>query len=169
MTYDPHVWLVWSNEHSAWWRPNAAGYCTNVLDAGRYTLEEAMEHCDTRSRDPQKDDPEVMVHVDKALRGEHGIPEYAHLKAWMDELDPLLWVPPTTRTPADQFRELKETADRFRMELIALRNAAVEFRRHAHYPHGYTQDGGDSVSDTKKLAFIAAEDRLREALREPKP
>lgn len=69
MTPDPRVWLVWSREHRAWWRPNAAGYCTSVLDAGRYTLEEATDHCNTRSRDPQKDDPEVMVHMDEALKG----------------------------------------------------------------------------------------------------
>ncbi len=137
MTYNPRVWLVWSREHGAWWRPNAMGYCTNVFDAGRFSLEEAMDHCNTRSRDPKEDDPEVMVHVDEALKGAHGIPDYAQVKAWMDELDPLLWVPPTTRTPADQFKELKESVDSLRLELIALRAALQTIASYDQTsPHG---------------------------------
>lgn len=38
-------WLVWSNEHGAWWGPNSAGYLYKVEEAGRYTLAEAMSHC----------------------------------------------------------------------------------------------------------------------------
>lgn len=37
------MWLVWSNEHAAWWGPNRCHYYTDVSAAGRYTLEEAME------------------------------------------------------------------------------------------------------------------------------
>ncbi len=36
-------WLVWSNEHEAWWRPNSSGYTVHVDNAGRYTHEEAMK------------------------------------------------------------------------------------------------------------------------------
>lgn len=35
-------YLVWSNEHRAWWRPNSAGYTTHVSAAGRYSRDEAI-------------------------------------------------------------------------------------------------------------------------------
>ena len=36
-------WLVWSNEHDAWWGPRWHGYFTNILAAGVYTKAEADE------------------------------------------------------------------------------------------------------------------------------
>lgn len=35
-------YVVWSHEHSAWWRPNSAGYCRDVREAGIYSREEAL-------------------------------------------------------------------------------------------------------------------------------
>lgn len=40
---DDQKWLVWSNEHKAWWRPNRAGYCFKRASAGRYSFDEACE------------------------------------------------------------------------------------------------------------------------------
>ncbi len=37
--------LIWSNEHEAWWRPNSAGYTTFLERAGRYTKDEALRIC----------------------------------------------------------------------------------------------------------------------------
>ena len=34
-------WLVYSREHNAFWRPNAAGYTYDINAAGRYTCEQA--------------------------------------------------------------------------------------------------------------------------------
>lgn len=34
-------WLIWSNEHAAWWGPGERGYTTVIEEAGRYTREEA--------------------------------------------------------------------------------------------------------------------------------
>ena len=31
-------YLIWSNEHRAWWRPNAKGYTVHIKTAGRYTF-----------------------------------------------------------------------------------------------------------------------------------
>jgi hypothetical protein len=42
------MWLVWSNEHRAWWGPDRAGYCWDITAAGRYTLEEAQKIAATR-------------------------------------------------------------------------------------------------------------------------
>lgn len=36
-------WLIWSNEHRAWWRPDRWGYCKMRDAAGRYSFEEALE------------------------------------------------------------------------------------------------------------------------------
>lgn len=33
--------VLWSHHHALWWRPDAAGYTSNVLEAGIYTKAEA--------------------------------------------------------------------------------------------------------------------------------
>ena len=38
-------YLVWSNEHSAWWGENRCGYYTALSAAGRYTRDEALKIC----------------------------------------------------------------------------------------------------------------------------
>lgn len=39
------TWLIWSNEHGAWWGWNHRGYVEKREDAGRYTLDEAHKIC----------------------------------------------------------------------------------------------------------------------------
>lgn len=34
-------WLVWSNQHGMWWRPNRSGYTAFIEEAGRYSRAEA--------------------------------------------------------------------------------------------------------------------------------
>ena len=38
-------YLIWSNEHEAWWRANRRGYTNHVRGAGRYSREEAVSIC----------------------------------------------------------------------------------------------------------------------------
>ncbi len=38
-------YLIWSNEHVAWWRPNSCGYTVHINAAGRYSREKALEIC----------------------------------------------------------------------------------------------------------------------------
>lgn len=38
-------YVVWSNEHSAWWGPKRSGYYTHLVAAGRYTRDEAIRIC----------------------------------------------------------------------------------------------------------------------------
>lgn len=32
----PIVYLLWSNKHSMWWRPDAQGYTADIAEAGRF-------------------------------------------------------------------------------------------------------------------------------------
>lgn len=36
-------WVIWSEEHKAWWRPECAGYTNELRRAGRYTELRAKE------------------------------------------------------------------------------------------------------------------------------
>lgn len=38
-------YLIWSNEHKAWWGPGHAGYSTRVEHAGHYDRKEALRIC----------------------------------------------------------------------------------------------------------------------------
>lgn len=38
-------YLIWSNDHGAFWRPNRAGYTQDMNQAGRYAKEEADKIC----------------------------------------------------------------------------------------------------------------------------
>ena len=60
------VWLVWSNEHQAWWGPNRSGYFIDINSAGRYTLAEAVSCAETRS--PAEIPPEVVVPAPEIIR-----------------------------------------------------------------------------------------------------
>lgn len=41
------LWLIWSNEHKAWWGHCHRGYSTDVMEAGTYTYEEAIKICES--------------------------------------------------------------------------------------------------------------------------
>lgn len=38
-------YLIWSNEHRAWWKPDSRGYTVSLERAGRYSRAEALEIC----------------------------------------------------------------------------------------------------------------------------
>lgn len=38
-------YVVWSNEHKAWWGPNNRGYANRLGNAGHYTRDEALKIC----------------------------------------------------------------------------------------------------------------------------
>lgn len=40
------LYLIWSFEHSKWWRANSDGYTTNIDEAGRYGLLTAVRICE---------------------------------------------------------------------------------------------------------------------------
>ncbi len=42
---DDDAYLVWSDEHRAWWKPGARGYTTRIAEAGRFSRHEALTIC----------------------------------------------------------------------------------------------------------------------------
>lgn len=54
-------YLVWSNEHRAWWRPNNSGYTIHFEQAGRYSRDEAIKNSQTRSREEGEPMPEIAI------------------------------------------------------------------------------------------------------------
>jgi hypothetical protein len=61
----PAEWMVWSNEHRAWWGPERCGYRQDPAQAGLYSLEEAADICRRADRRagsylPQSTPPETM-------------------------------------------------------------------------------------------------------------
>ena len=61
---DDQTWLVYSREHNAWWRPNAAGYTVDMAQAGRFTKERADSYCDDAA-------------IGRGAYGDAGPPEFA--------------------------------------------------------------------------------------------
>jgi hypothetical protein len=39
------IWLIWSNQHGAWWKANSYGYDNRVVNAGRFSRSEAQKIC----------------------------------------------------------------------------------------------------------------------------
>jgi hypothetical protein len=43
-------YLIWSNEHRAWWKANRHGYTTATHKAGQFSYEEAKQICEDANR-----------------------------------------------------------------------------------------------------------------------
>lgn len=54
-------YLIWSNEHRAWWRPSSQGYTMQIEKAGRYTRDEALKCCRARDRHLDEPPPELAI------------------------------------------------------------------------------------------------------------
>jgi hypothetical protein len=39
------LYLVWSHEHGAWWRPGGLGYTPRLSEAGRFSRADALMIC----------------------------------------------------------------------------------------------------------------------------
>lgn len=75
------VYLVWSNEHDAWWRPNRCGYTGELWDAGRYTESDAAEICRKASYGWRggSPPPEVMVSAPENDQDKFTVDDLRHL------------------------------------------------------------------------------------------
>ena len=62
--------LIWSNEHSSWWKANHRGYTLNRDEAGRYQLSDAINYCGKDIDEMVPDEvmvpsPEMIVELTK--------------------------------------------------------------------------------------------------------
>ena len=59
-------YLVWSNEHVAWWAPGHNGYVKRIEDAGRYSRHDALNICAHAMPGRRGDEPlrELPVRLD---------------------------------------------------------------------------------------------------------
>lgn len=65
---EPKEWLIYSNEHAAWWGRDRIGYYANIGRAGRYTKAEADAICADANRHlPDTNPNEVAVKAPEAL------------------------------------------------------------------------------------------------------
>jgi len=48
--FSENMWLVWSNEHNAYWKPARRGYTKDKDAAGRYSTAAATEICDNANQ-----------------------------------------------------------------------------------------------------------------------
>lgn len=75
-TSRPDKWLIWSNEHRAWWGPDSSGYRGIISHAGRYSFEEASAICKDGGRQrawsESKGPFEVMVPAPECLAPKGG-------------------------------------------------------------------------------------------------
>ena len=69
-------YLVWSNEHSAWWGPNGCGYTRIIANAGRYDRETALSIAGMRDGGwlPCKGNPDEI-----AIPEQDAIDQYAEI------------------------------------------------------------------------------------------
>jgi hypothetical protein len=98
------VYLVWSNEHRAYWG-QSGGYTTNWLTAGRFNREEAAERCTRRTWEPHKPPPEVMILAPDSERDAFHIAELCAIPGQLQDA-----VRKTTRA-AIRERKTRQTAE----------------------------------------------------------
>lgn len=74
------VYLIWSNEHRAWWGPGGRGYGTGLDGAGHYSRDKALAIC--RTAIPQAahvggiaEIPVRLADVQAFLDGQERIPD----------------------------------------------------------------------------------------------
>ena len=58
-------WIIWSNEHYAYWAPNECGYRTHIDEAGRYTFKEALRICNSANYKSEDGIPYPKMSVSK--------------------------------------------------------------------------------------------------------
>lgn len=44
-------YIIWSNQHKSYWKPNSMGYSIDIREAGIYSLKEVIRICDGATYD----------------------------------------------------------------------------------------------------------------------
>ena len=56
------MWLIWSIEHSRWWKPGRAGYTQRKDEAGRYSFRDACKIVADANKYTYNTPQEAMIH-----------------------------------------------------------------------------------------------------------
>jgi hypothetical protein len=65
-------YLIWSEEHGAWWRPCSAGYTPSMAKAGRYSHKDAQAIVDSANAHGRF--CETAVQLTAEMRGKFRMP-----------------------------------------------------------------------------------------------
>jgi hypothetical protein len=84
MTRGDDVWLIWSNEHRAWWGPGRHGYTTLTDRAGRYSRQEAAEIVGQANIVPRLPPNEVAVLAPRPIRTGHPYDPTEPMPIWAE-------------------------------------------------------------------------------------
>lgn len=84
-------WLVWSNEHGAFWRPNESGYTARIEEAGRYSKAQAEAICKDASprawsTSPNDVPPEICMPAPEALDDQFASPPGGTIRSGVDDV-----------------------------------------------------------------------------------
>lgn len=60
-------YLIWSNEHRAWWRHASQGYTPHIASAGNYSRAEAISICKGALYGSREVPNELPIRIDDAV------------------------------------------------------------------------------------------------------
>jgi hypothetical protein len=67
------IFLIWSNQKAAWWKPNSCGYTNNIEEAGRYSAEDAIKICNNANVLWTNLPDELPIQEEIAIKLERGL------------------------------------------------------------------------------------------------
>ncbi|MCP4410767.1 MAG: hypothetical protein GY807_24105 [Gammaproteobacteria bacterium] len=116
-------YVIWSNEHNAWWGPNNRGYANRLGNAGHYTRDEALKICsNARGGWPwEGTPPEMPVLLKDAIQ--------------CYPIKPLPWEP-WGKSQRDYNDEKTEREREFDARIDCARAAPFPAQRHQEYGSG---------------------------------
>ncbi len=72
-------WLIFESSHQLWWRADACGYSSSLLDAGLYTQDDALRYASNPSRfDRAVPIAEKRAEIEMALNNAQRLLEALH-------------------------------------------------------------------------------------------
>jgi hypothetical protein len=87
LSYFPLRFLIWSNEHHAWWGPAESGYTQHIDEAGRYRRDDADRICRHATVDGQLSTDRTDPVTGRPYREFSEVAVLAPPSNWLDEVE----------------------------------------------------------------------------------